>query len=292
MTASAAEWLAQNSIDCQPLGARISKEQCKANHGRLFACETCPLGGVKYTGPAKITRKVRGKQAPVIVDEYIAIPQPALAVATVAIVQQDTVEPVKKRGTKPVKWPFTPHMNAVIRETYRTETANGTVNKLAATFGYPRWAVSKQARTIGAYEVRCKEPDWSDVELRVMSNNAHLTPERIQRALRLAGFKRSIAGIILKRKRMRMPANLKGQSANTLSECFGIDPKAITAWIKKGWLKAERRGTHRTERQGGDMWFIRNKDLRQFIIENIGVIDIRKVDKFWLIDVLTLKEAA
>lgn len=56
------QWLAKNSIDCAPLGARISLAQCKANHGHTFACEDCPHGGVKYVGPAKVVKPDRNKQ--------------------------------------------------------------------------------------------------------------------------------------------------------------------------------------------------------------------------------------
>lgn len=56
------QWLAKNSIDCAPLGARISPAQCKANHGHTFACEDCPHGGVKYVGPAKVVKPDRNKQ--------------------------------------------------------------------------------------------------------------------------------------------------------------------------------------------------------------------------------------
>lgn len=72
-----AEWLAKNSIDCKPLGARISKEQCAANQGHTFACETCLIGGVKYAGPPKVSKKARDKTAPVIQKQ----PSPAPIIA-------------------------------------------------------------------------------------------------------------------------------------------------------------------------------------------------------------------
>jgi hypothetical protein len=34
------------------------------------------------------------------------------------------------------------------------------------------------------------------------------------------------------------------------------------------------------------MWFIREKNIREFIVNNPGMIDLRKVDKFWFIDLL------
>jgi hypothetical protein len=58
-------------------------------------------------------------------------------------------------------------------------------------------------------------------------------------------------------------------------------------WIESGDLKAIRRETARTELQGGDIWFIEKTAVKAFIIQNIGIVDIRKVDKFWFVEMLT-----
>jgi hypothetical protein len=181
---------------------------------------------------------------------------------------------------------FTSLMDEAIRKDYRTGTGNGEVKRLAEILKIPRWRITRRAREIGAYEPKVKEPDWSEREITVLERNAHKNPETIRRSLLKHGYKRSIAGIILKRKRLRLPSNLEGYSACKLAECFGVDNKVITRWIEKGWLKAEKRGTRRTEKQGGDAYYIKEKDIRQFIVESIGVIDIRKVEKTWFVDVV------
>lgn len=38
--------------------------------------------------------------------------------------------------------------------------------------------------------------------------------------------------------------------------------------------------------QGGDIYFIRDKWVRDFILAYIAEIDIRKVDKYWFVDLL------
>lgn len=40
----------------------------------------------------------------------------------------------------------------------------------------------------------------------------------------------------------------------------------------RGWLKARKRGTNRTSAQGGDSWYIKDKDIRGFIVDSIAVI--------------------
>lgn len=188
------------------------------------------------------------------------------------------------------KYHFNPAIDEIIKKVYREiqPIAGRTpvIFLLAQKINIPRWKISRRAREIGAYEPRIKEPIWNEAELRILKSYAHKQPETIQRYLKKHGFQRSVTGIILKRKRMRMLKNLDGYTARQLSEAFGIDEHCITRWIEKEYLKAERRGTLRTEIQGGDMWYIKKKDIKKFIIESIGIIDIRKVEKFWFVDIL------
>ena len=103
------------------------------------------------------------------------------------------------------------------------------------------------------------------------------------------GFDRSLVGIVLKRKRMRFLQNLDGQSAQSLAMCLGEDIHFILRHIKLGNLKAMRRDMNRTPQQGGNYFLIKDKNAREFIINNIHIIDFRKADKYWLVDILTGK---
>jgi len=186
-------------------------------------------------------------------------------------------------------------MDDQIRQIYLTEVGikavahKGPVRDLALKFGLPRWRVSRRARDLGLLPVQRKEPDWSVRELKILHSSAHLTLDRIQIHLKKAGYRRTCPGIYLKRRRMRFLQNLNGHSATSVAMCFGVDIKCVTRWIQKGWLQAKRRGTNRTAIQGGDHWWIKNKWIRDFIISSVEVIDIRKVDKYWLIDLLAGK---
>jgi hypothetical protein len=61
----------------------------------------------------------------------------------------------------------------------------------------------------------------------------------------------------------------------------------VTRWINAGQLKATLRGTARDERQNGDIYLIREKDVRRFVLEHPSDIDLRKVDQLWFLDMLT-----
>ena len=52
-----------------------------------------------------------------------------------------------------------------------------------------------------------------------------------------------------------------------------------------GWLKASQRDTSRTPRQG-EIFYIKDQWIREFIIESVSIIDFRKVDKYWFVDIL------
>ncbi|MDR9502676.1 MAG: hypothetical protein RI601_12865, partial [Desulfurivibrionaceae bacterium] len=108
------------------------------------------------------------------------------------------------------------------------------------------------------------------------------------RIFRNNGHQRSATAIAVKRVRLKCDTiDIDNYTATQLAGELGVDIKTVTRWIEKGWLTATRKGTKRTAAQGGDQWHIKRKHIREFIIESIGIIDIRKVDKVWLVDILT-----
>lgn len=190
------------------------------------------------------------------------------------------------KSYRSTRWPITPELHQAIEKVYKTDSGNGQVAALADRLGYPRWKLTRYAITQGWIAKQKKEPDWSDRELLILQHAAHLSTTRIQLRLKAAGFVRTETGIVLKRRRMRYLKNLNGMSSRQAAECLGVDDHFITRAIKYGKLIADHRGTARTEIQGGDMWFIKEKHLRTYIIENLNEIDIRKVDKHWFVDLL------
>ena len=173
-----------------------------------------------------------------------------------------------------------------IFRTYMSGTGSGEIADLADRLKLPRWKVTRHAIRHGWVQKQRKEPNWTEREIEILERWAHITPERIQLRLKAAGFTRSACGIVLKRKRLRLLGNLRGQSARSLAECFGVDVHFVRRAIQEGRLKAKKRGTARTDKQGGDMWFIKDKDIREYILENVNEIDIRKVEKHWFVDIV------
>jgi len=190
------------------------------------------------------------------------------------------------RSLKPSHFPITPEIHEQIVRVYQRDTGNGQVKALALRLNYPRWKITRYAIQVGLMAKSKKEPNWSDKEIKLLEHHSHLSPERIQIKLKKAGFNRSVTGIVLKRKRMRFLQNLEGMSSRGLAECLGVDSHFVTKAILGDRLKAEKRESKRSEKQGGDIWFIRNRDIRNYVLAWLNEIDIRKVDKFWFCDLL------
>ena len=116
-------------------------------------------------------------------------------------------------------------------------------------------------------------------------NQSHILNKQAKR--HAEGSADRVTGIHLKLKRMRFKHDGSFYSAYSLAQALGIDPHAVTRWIKSGDLKANFRGTARGPQQNGDSYLIQEKDVRRFILEHPTEIDLRKVDQLWFLDVLT-----
>ena len=186
------------------------------------------------------------------------------------------------------KYSFTPAMDDAIRGAYQLFLDYGNRNAIgecATRLQLPKWMVTRRAGALGL--ARIKEPVWCEEEVVVLQRWGHLTDAVVQRKLKGAGFHRSLNGIHLKMRRLRIKQNLDGYSATALGTAFGVDGHKITYWIHRNMLKATRRDTDRTERQGGDIYWITHKAVYTFVLSYPDEIDLRRVEKWWFLDLIT-----
>ncbi len=178
-------------------------------------------------------------------------------------------------------------VDQAIREAYERQRQGDRKALLAvsARLGWPKNAVCKRAAELGL--PRVKEPSWTNEEEQVLERWAHLAPSGIRMRLALAGFCRSIAAIQIKLNRERMKQNLDGYSANGLADALGVDTHKVLSWIRRGLLRAQRRGTERTASQGGDTWWIARREVKRFVLRAPDEIDLARVEKIWFLDLLT-----
>jgi hypothetical protein len=154
-------------------------------------------------------------------------------------------DPVKVRSRR--KYVFTDQIDQLIREIYlnqRDAKTRSGIRLLSKKVGMPHWALKKRARELGL--ARTKELPWSEPELAILSRYAWMSDERIRLKLKAAGYPRTVTAIHLKLKRMRFKHDGSFYSAYSLAQALGIDPHAVTRWIKSGHLKAKFRGTARS----------------------------------------------
>jgi hypothetical protein len=188
----------------------------------------------------------------------------------------------------------TPEFDAQIRDEWLAMTGKikGEVAALADKLGVRRHWLSQRALKLGLTVPRvAKEPPWSQAELELLKSVPLHDPRRASKIFRANGFVRTPTSIMLKSNRVGMSRRWDATlSAGKAAKILGMDGKAFTTWIAKGVIVAERRETQRLPQQGGHPFSIERAYFRQWIIDNIEIIDIRKVDKFAFVDILTRSE--
>lgn len=195
--------------------------------------------------------------------------------------------PHKRTGVPRQRYQTSEFIDAAIRRAYQVTPDKGTVARLAQTLMRPRWWVSKRATKLGLVVPRFKESPWTPAELDIVQAHAHRSPATLRRTLQRHGFTRTETAIVVKLKRLGADrTDPDHYTATGLADLMGVDVKTVTRWIETLGLVARRRGTDRTEQQGGDQWWIHRRDVRQFIIDNAAAVDLRKVDRTWFIDLL------
>ena len=182
------------------------------------------------------------------------------------------------------KYEFTSDMDWEILHTYSINAdSKPRVINLARKFNMPRWAIYQRALKISAVKSSHQKKQWEKEEVNMLKQYARYEPQTIKKKFEKAGFERSIASIVLKRKRMRLLSNLQGMSACLCSEFLGVDLHWALKHIRSGLLKAQK---IRQDSQGKVNYYIKENNLRKFILNNPKLIDIRRVEKYYFIELV------
>lgn len=198
------------------------------------------------------------------------------------------------RQGKSAKWIKVAPPDEIIREKWLAQDGKkrGEVGDLADELGVPSWWLSKKARRLGLTVAHKKEPQWTNAEIALMKKVPLHDVDRCAKIFREHGFQRTPTAIMVKAKRLDLSRRYDATfSATKLAPILGIDPKGITARCISGEIKAKKRKSRRLAQQGGAPWSITRKDARAFVLKHLEQIDLRKVEKFAFIDLLTRIEA-
>lgn len=177
------------------------------------------------------------------------------------------------------KYPKTLAVNNFIRAYYDT-SVKGRSQWIADQLGWPRHVVNHRAGQLGLSKV--KDRDWSDKDIDYLEK--HMSKVAVAQIAQKLG--RTQTAVKLKAKRLKMLKTKSEYTVNNLSICFGIDPHGVKRWIDNGWLKAAKRNTDRTELQGGDVYYIKESDVVDFIRHHSLEISLKKVDELWFLSLI------
>ena len=165
----------------------------------------------------------------------------------------------------------------MIRKAY-ADGSRGAVTELAIKLGVERWRISKRAGELGVASVRLKETEWSTSELRVLEDFGEKGAAIVHRELRRLGYERSVGTVATMLAQWQSKREKSDcWSARTVAELMGVDPHTVLRWITQGGLKAK---------QEGGQWEISRKSLKQWVVSHAHSVDLKRVDKYWFIDML------
>jgi hypothetical protein len=190
---------------------------------------------------------------------------------------------------KHLKYQYTDEFDQEIRDLYNLQKRNpkrARIKEFAESKGVPRWVVSKRAVSLGILRPRWAEIAWSEKELELLRNYAHLGTTNIRKKMSQYGFKRTETAINLQLKRCDFRAESQLISGTQFGKLIGEDGHKISYWAEQGVLPFEWKGTTRTEKQGGDSRMFHLHDIYCFLVTQRNLYDLRKVNQDWLLIML------
>lgn len=186
---------------------------------------------------------------------------------------------------------FTPEMDARIVELYTEPLIRGSIAAQARVWKCKGNQINYRANQLQLIPTSRKKNSqrWTTKEIELLRSMAHLTHKKISSLFSDMGYQRTPDAIETFRIRDGWRARIEhneiavGYTAKGLAEIMGVDPKTIQRWIRLKYLKAQS--------EGGDIrigfYRIKPKAIQRFLTNYIHYVDLTKIDKYWLIDILT-----
>lgn len=165
----------------------------------------------------------------------------------------------------------------------RYDGRHETVVELTHLLRVPNWRLHRWAIEMGLALPRRKQPAWTDVEIHYLEK--HMATDSL--AAIAAHLGRTKTSVQVKAKRIGVNKQGAEYTLRGLCASLGCDHHKVERWLAKGWLHGVRRGSERTEANGGDMWLFTHANIRRFVTEYPEEIDPRRVDWLWIVDLLT-----
>lgn len=186
----------------------------------------------------------------------------------------------RKRRT-PTTWTSNQFIDGLICRSYRDDPRRGRTLRLAAKLNRPPYWVSYRARQLGLVNEKGPGRPWSQAEQDLIVANAAKKPITVAKIMKRRGFVRTPGAIQARLNAQHIDRTDDDHyTGNGLALLMGVNVHKIAVWIDRGWLKAKRSSGERTH------YSIHRNAVRRFIVENVGEVDLRRVDKVWFVELL------
>jgi hypothetical protein len=175
----------------------------------------------------------------------------------------------------------------IIREFYKNpDRKRGDLKKFANDLGVSDTAISKRCSKLGLNDFKKVDRFWTEEEYQIIDDNKHKHIATIQKILEKHGYHRTGHAITKIRTMLG-----EGQgfvmnrydvgiySANQVAIMTGLKHETIIKYIRLGYLK--------TQKSDGLAYNITKSNIKQFLITYRQSVDFGKIDKEFLIDILT-----
>lgn len=186
---------------------------------------------------------------------------------------------------------FTCEQDQRIRELYQPPYVRGKIAQQARQWNCKCSQVTHRARQLGVKHLLQRQSvrRWTKPEILLVRQNAHLTHEQLSQLLASSGYTRTSHAIDAFRFREGWRSGCErdemtvGYTSQGLAKILGVWNSTVLRWIRLGWLKAQPEGG----KEHCATYRIHHQELYKFLVTYVHYWNPAKVDKYWLIDVLT-----
>jgi hypothetical protein len=188
-------------------------------------------------------------------------------------------------------FPFTQEQDRRIQQLYTPPYVRGLVAQQARKWQCKINDIVNRREQLGLSALLTAEPrnPWTKVEIEILKQHPHLSHKAMRLLLRRNGYERTPTAIRSYRSRLGWRSRLEldeitvGYSAHGLAQILGVENCTVIRWIKSGELKA----TAEPGEQRCVCYRIKPSAVRRFLMDYLHRWEPRKVDKYWLVDILT-----
>lgn len=159
----------------------------------------------------------------------------------------------------------------------------GALKEFCEKTGFTRAFVRSRALRLGLVVPSGKSAPWTPEEDALLEDNAHLSPNKLWRKFRSAGFQRTETALVLRRSNLSLDTLDPDKYDLTIFARFmGVDPSVIERWIAAGGLKATR------DSPKGFRIRISRQDFRSWAKTHAHEVakHSRRADQQWLVELL------